>query len=132
MNLLAYDFPLLSVFWSLFLFYLLIVWIMAVFHVYVDIFRSDDMGGVAKAVWLIFVIALPVLGVLSYLIGRGDKMAEHAMKRAQAQEAAMQNYVRQAAGTSGPADQLAQLAALRDAGSITPAEYEAGKAKVLA
>jgi Phospholipase_D-nuclease N-terminal/Short C-terminal domain len=129
---LAYTYPLLSVFWTMLWFFLWIVWIMALFHIFGDIFRSHDMGGFAKAMWLIFVIILPFLGVFVYLIARGNKMAEHAAERAQAQDAAMKSYVRQAAGTSGPADQLTQLAALRDAGTISAAEFESGKAKILA
>jgi hypothetical protein len=129
---LAYDYPLLGAFWSLMLFFMWIVWLMALFHVFGDIFRSPDMGGFAKTVWLFFVIFMPFLGVFVYLIARGDKMAQHSADRARAQEAAMQSYVRQAAGTSGPGDQLAQLVALRDSGAITAAEFDAGKAKILA
>jgi hypothetical protein len=129
---LGYDYPLLSVLWTMFEFFIFFVWIMLLFRVFGDIFRSHDMGGFAKAIWLIFVIFLPFLGVFVYIIARGDNMAEHAMESAQKQDAAMQAYVKQAAGSSGPADQLAQLAALRDAGTITPADYEAGKAKILA
>ena len=130
--LLAYDYPLLSVFWSMMIFFLWIVWLMALFHVIVDIFRSKDMGGFAKAMWLLFVIVVPFLGVLVYLIARGDNMAEHAMADAQAQDAAFQSYVKEAAGTTSPADQLTQLAALKSSGHITDAEYETAKAKILA
>ena len=105
---------------------------MTVFHVILDIFRSRDMGGVAKAVWLLFVIILPFLGTLIYLLARGDKMTRHAVADAEARDAAFKDYVRQAAAPSGPADQLAQLASLRESGAITAAEYEAGKAKILA
>ena len=129
---LAYDYPLLSVFWSMFIFFVWIVWIMALFHVFADIFRSPDLGGFAKALWLIFVILLPFLGVFVYLLARGNKMAEHAAERAEAQDAAMRSYVKEAAGTSGPGDQLTQLAALRESGAITQAEFDAGKAKILA
>lgn len=129
---LGYDFPLLSVFFSMIWFFLFIVWIMVVFHVIADIFRSRDMGGFAKAAWLLFVIILPFLGVLAYMLARGDNMTRHAVEDAKAREDAFQSYVKQAAGTSGPADQLAQLASLRDSGAITAAEFEAGKAKVLA
>ena len=130
---LAYDYPFLSVFWSMMIFFLWIVWIMALFHVFADIFASHELGGFAKALWLIFVVFLPFLGVFVYLIARGDNMAQHAKERAEAQDAAMKDYVREAAGTGGgPADQIAQLAALRDSGAITPAEYESGKAKILA
>ena len=128
---LAYDYPILSVFWTMLIFFFWIVWIMALFHVFADIFRSHDMGGFAKTMWLIFVIIFPFLGVFVYLLARGDEMRKHAIKDAEAQDAAMRSYVKEAAGTSGPADQLAQLASLRDSGAITPAEFEAGKAKVL-
>ena len=128
---LAYDYPVLGVFWSMLIFFFWIVWIMALFHVFADIFRSHDMGGFAKTMWLIFVIFLPFLGVFVYLLARGDEMREHAVKDAQAQDAAMRSYVKEAAGTSGPADQLAQLASLRDSGAITEAEFQSGKAKVL-
>lgn len=127
----AYDFPLLSIFFSMMWFFLLIVWIMTIFHVIGDVFRSRDMGGVTKALWLLFVIVTPFLGVFLYLVSRGDKMTQHAIEDAQARDAAMKSYVRQAAGTSGPADQLAQLASLRDSGVISDADYEAGKAKIL-
>ena len=128
----GYDYPLLNIFWSMLWFFILFVWIMAVFHVIVDIFRSHDMGGLAKGLWLIFVIVLPFLGVFVYLIARGDNMRQHAMDDAQKRDEAFKGYVQQAAGTTGVADQLAQLASLRDSGAITPADYEAGKAKILA
>ena len=128
---LAYDYPLLGIFWTMLVFFIWIVWILALFHVFADIFRSHDMGGFAKAIWLIFVVFMPFLGVFVYLIARGNKMAEHAAERAQQQNEAMQQYVRQAAGTSGPADQLTQLASLRDSGTISDAEFQAGKAKIL-
>jgi len=127
----AYDYPLLSIFMSMLWFFLFFVWIMILFHVFGDIFRSRDMGGFAKALWLIFVILLPFLGVFVYLIARGHKMTEHQIESAQAQEAAFQDYVRKTASASGTADQLSQLVALHDSGSITDAEFETGKAKIL-
>jgi len=129
---LAYDYPLLGVMWTIFVFYACVVFIIALFHVFADIFRSHDMGGFAKAVWLAVVILFPFVGVLVYLIARGPKMAEHAAERAQAQDAAFQDYVKQAAGTGNTGDQLTKLATLRDSGAISNAEYESGKAKVLA
>jgi hypothetical protein len=128
---LAYEYPLLSVFVSMMWFFLFVIWIMILFRVFADIFRSHDMGGFAKTLWIIFVIIAPFLGVLVYVIARGDNMTKHAMEDAQAQDAAMRAYVQQTAGTSGPGDELTKLAALRDAGTITPAEFEAGKAKIL-
>src|SRR3954451_5831521 len=128
---LAYDYPLLGIFWSMLWFFLLFVWIMALIHVFIDIFRSKDMGGFSKAIWVLFVLVLPFLGVFVYLSARGDKMTEHAVADAQAQQAAFQGYVQQAAGSASVGDQLTQLASLRDSRAISPAEYEAGKAKVL-
>lgn len=129
---LAYDYPLLSLFWTMFIFFLWIVWFMLLFHVFADIFRSHELGGFAKAAWIFFVIIAPFLGVLVYVIARGDDMARHEVEQAQARDAAFQSYVKETAGTTGPADELAKLAALHDAGAITDAEYEAGKAKALA
>jgi hypothetical protein len=128
---LAYEYPLLSVFMTMLWFFLFVIWIMILFRVFADIFRSHDMGGFAKAMWIIFVIILPFLGVLVYVIARGDNMTKHAVEDAQARDAAFQSYVQEAAGTGGTADELTKLAALRDAGQITPAEFEAGKAKIL-
>jgi hypothetical protein len=129
---LAYDYPLLGIFWSMLWFFLLFVWIMALIHVFIDIFRSHDMGGVAKALWFIFVLVMPFLGVFVYLIARGDKMTEHAVAQAAKQQQQFQEYVQQTAVGGSVADQLAQLAALRDAGTISAEDFEAGKAKILA
>jgi hypothetical protein len=129
---LAYDYPLLGVFWTMFWFFLWFMWIMILFRIIVDIFRSHDMGGFAKALWLLFVILTPFLGAFVYLIARGHKMSEHAMDDAKKQDAAMRAYVQQAAGSgASPAEEISKLAALRDSGSITAAEFEAGKAKIL-
>ena len=128
---LAYDYPLLGVFWSMLIFFLWFAWLIALFHVFGDIFRSDDMGGFAKAIWLIFVVCIPFLGVIIYLVARGSSMRRRAEADAKARDAAFQSYVKEAAGTSGVGDQLTQLATLRDSGQITAAEYESGKAKIL-
>jgi uncharacterized membrane protein YhaH (DUF805 family) len=93
---LAYDYPMLGFFWTFLYFFVFIIWIMLLFRVFVDIFRSHDMGGFAKALWFIFVIILPFLGVFVYLIARGGKMSEHAMQDAAAQDAAAKAYIRQA------------------------------------
>src|SRR3954454_19357485 len=132
MHTLAVDYPLLSLFWTMLWFFLFVVWIMAVFSVLADIFRSHDMGGWAKAIWVLFVIIAPLLGVLIYLIARGDKMTHHAVQDAQAQDEAMRAYIKDVASTSSPADQVTQLAQLRDQGVITEEQFEQGKAKILA
>ena len=128
---LASEFGTGQVFWSMLWFFLFFIWIWLLIIVFSDIFRSHDMGGFAKAIWVIFVIILPYLGVLVYLIARGHKMQEHAMQAAQAQDAAMRQYVQQAAGTEGAADQLAKLADLRAKGVIDDAEFERLKAQVV-
>jgi hypothetical protein len=114
-------------------FFLFFIWIWLLIVVFSDIFRSDDLSGWAKALWVIFVIVLPYLGVFVYLIARGKKMQEHAVHQAQRQDAAMRAYVRDAAGTSAssPAEELSKLAALRDKGVIDEAEFQAAKAKLL-
>jgi hypothetical protein len=131
---LAYDYPLLGMFWTLLWFFLFVVWIMLLFRVFGDIFRSHDMGGWGKALWSIFIIILPFLGVFIYVIARGHGMFERDMKQAEAQRAAFDDYVRQTAGSSSvsTADELAKLAALKDQGVITEAEYAALKAKAMA
>jgi len=132
--LLAYDYPLLGAFWTLLWLFLWIVWIFILFRVIFDIFRSHDLNGWGKALWLIFVIILPFLGVFVYVIARGKGMSERDLERAQQSEQQFRSYVQQAAATSGgtTADELAKLADLRDKGVISPQEFEAQKAKILA
>jgi hypothetical protein len=127
----AYDYPLLGVFWTMLWLFLFFIWIWILISVFIDIFRSHDMGGLAKTLWVIFVIILPFLGVFVYLIARGGKMQEHAMRGAAEQEQAFRGYVQDVAGAPGAADQLAKLADLKDRGVLTDAEFEAEKAKVL-
>ncbi len=122
-----------QVFWSLVWFTLFVIWIWLLFTIFGDIFRSEDLSGWGKALWSIFVIVVPYLGVFVYLIARGHKMQEHALERAQAQDAAMRDYVRNVTGSSGsPAEELARLAELRDSGAISEAEFQQLKAKVIA
>src|SRR5690348_8796651 len=106
------------------------MWLMLLFRVFADIFRSHDLSGVAKALWVIFVIVAPFLGVLVYVIARGSKMAEHAQAAAQAQQAAAQQYIQQAAAPVSSADELARLAGLRDQGVLSEDEFQSAKAKV--
>jgi len=130
----TYQYPILDFFLTMLYFFLFVIWIWLLITVFVDIFRSHDMGGGAKALWCIFVIILPFLGVFVYLIARGGKMHERAARDAAQQQKAFDEYVRQAAGTPGSntADQLSQLADLKAKGVITDAEFEAQKSKVLA
>jgi hypothetical protein len=130
---LAYDFPILGLFWTMMIFFLWVAWIMLLFRVFGDIFRNHDMGGFAKALWSIFVLAVPFLGVLVYLLVHGDGMGRRDLAVAQANEQAFQDYVRQTAGTNGgTADELSRLADLKTQGVLTDAEFEQQKAKVLA
>jgi hypothetical protein len=130
-DVLAYDYPLLGVFWTMLWFFLFFIWIWILITIFADIFRSQDMGGWAKAGWTIFVIVLPFLGVLIYLIARGKSMQERAMQRAAQQEQDFRGYVQEAAGGSSAADQLSKLADLKEQGVLTDAEFDAEKAKIL-
>ena len=131
---LGYSYPLLDLFWTMLWFFLFFVWIWLLIVVFADIFRSHDMGGFAKALWVIFVIILPFLGVFIYLIARGGKMQEHAVQQAQDQDAAMRAYIQDVNASSGggTADQLAKLNDLKNQGVLTDAEFQAQKAKLLA
>ncbi len=131
---LATNYPVLDAFLTMLYFFAFIIWIYLLFIVFIDIFRSHDMGGMAKALWVIFIIVLPYLGVFVYLIARGGKMHERAAQQAAQQQKAFDQYVRQAAGTSGDttADQLSKLADLKSQGVLTDAEFDAQKAKILA
>ena len=121
-----------QVFWSMLWFFLFFIWIWLLIVVFSDIFRSHDMGGWAKAAWVIGIIILPYLGVFIYLIARGHKMAEHAQQAAAAQDAAARQYIQQAAGTTpSTADELQRLADLKAQGVISDAEFETAKAKAL-
>jgi hypothetical protein len=120
-----------QVFWSVLWFTLFFIWIWLLIIVFSDIFRSRDLSGWAKALWVIFVIFLPYLGVLVYLIARGHKMQEHAMKAAQEQEAATRQYIQSVATPTSAADELAKAADLKAKGLIDDAEYEKLKAKAL-
>jgi hypothetical protein len=129
---LANEFGTGQVFLSMLWFFLFFIWIWLLIIVFSDIFRGHDIGGWSKALWVIFIIIIPYLGVLVYLIARGHKMAEHAQQAAAAQDAAAKAYIQQAAGTTGSAaDEIQRLADLKNQGVISDAEFEAGKAKAL-
>jgi hypothetical protein len=130
---LASDFGSGQVFWSMLWFFLFFIWIWILIMVFADIFRSRDLSGWGKALWVIFVIIVPYLGVFVYLIARGHKMSEHAMEAAQAQDAAAKQYIRDTVGASGgsAADELSRLADLKAKGVIDDAEFQRLKAKVV-
>ena len=127
---LAYTYPLLDILWTMIEFFLFFLWIWLLIVVFSDIFRSHDMGGLAKALWVIFVIILPFLGVFIYLVARGGSMHERAAAQAQRQQQAFDSYIKETAGASS-ADELAKLADLKAKGVITDTEFEAQKAKLL-
>src|SRR5580700_1501472 len=131
---LASSYPVLDAFLTMLYFFLFIIWIWLLIMVFMDVFRSHDMGGWAKALWVIFIIILPFLGVFVYLIARGGKMHERAAAQAAQQQKAFDQYVKQAAGTPGEstADQLSKLAGLKSQGLLTDAEFDAEKTKILA
>jgi membrane protein implicated in regulation of membrane protease activity len=128
----SYSYPLLGVFWTILEIFLWVIWIWILIWVFIDIFRSQDLSGWGKALWFLFVLFIPLIGVLVYLIARGGKMQEHAAQQAQQDDQQFRAYVKEAAGPESTADQLAKLADLRDRGVISAAEFEREKAKILA
>jgi hypothetical protein len=127
------GYPVLDVFWTMFEIFAFVVWFWLLFVVLSDVFRSRDLSGWAKAAWTIFVLVLPLIGILVYLVTRGRSMNQRAAQQAQQQEEAFRSYVQEAAGSSpNSADQLAKLADLRQRGVISPAEFETEKSKLLA
>jgi hypothetical protein len=131
---LASSYPILDIFLTTLYFFIFIIWLWLLFMVFIDIFRSHDLKGWAKGLWVIGIIIMPYLGVLVYLIFRGGKMHERAAQQAAQQQKAFDQYVKQAAGTPGSstADQLAKLANVKSQGLLTDAEFDAEKTKILA
>ena len=130
----SYSYPLLGAFWTIFLIFLWVIWFWVLIWVFIDIFRSQDLSGWAKALWFLFVLFIPLIGVLVYLIVRGGSMHERAAQQAQQQDQEFRSYVQEAAASSpaSPADQLAKLADLRDRGVISAEEFDREKDKLLA
>ena len=128
----SYSYPLLGAFWTILEVFLWVLWIWVLIYVFIDIFRSRDLSGGAKALWFLFVLFIPLVGVLVYLIARGGKMHERAVQDARQQDREFRAYVQDAAGSQTPAEQLTKLAELRDRGVISAEEFEREKAKVLA
>jgi hypothetical protein len=124
--------PLLDLFLTMFWFFLFVAWIWLLISVYSDVFRSDDLSGIAKAFWVLFVLLLPYLGVLIYLIARGGKMQERSLAQMQQAQLATESYIREVAQGSSTADELLKLGQLRDQGVLSSEEFETQKAKILA
>ena len=127
------SYPLLNIFWTIFELFLWIIWIWILIWIFIDIFRSRDLSGWAKALWFLFVLFIPLVGVLVYLIARGGSMHERAVQDARQQDQEFRQYVQQAAASApaSTADQLTKLADLRDRGVISAEEFDREKAKVL-
>jgi Short C-terminal domain/Phospholipase_D-nuclease N-terminal len=128
----SYSYPLLAVFLTILYFFLFVIWIWILIWICLDIFRSRDLSGWAKALWFLFVVFIPLAGVLVYLIVRGNGMHQRLVGQRRQQEDPFRSDVQDAAGPQSPADQLAKLADLRDQGVLSTAEFEKEKAKVLA
>jgi uncharacterized membrane protein YcjF (UPF0283 family) len=129
---LATSYPFLDIFWTILIFFAWVIWIWIAVTVLIDLFRRHDISGWGKAAWVIFVIVLPFLGVLVYLIAYHTGMAERNDKSAKQSQAQFDDYVRKAAGTDSPATQIAKAKELLDSGTIDQAEFDAIKAKALA
>jgi hypothetical protein len=127
----AADYPFIDVFWTMLVFFAWVIWFWLLITVFADLFRRHDVSGWGKAAWTLFVIVLPFLGVLVYLIAQGKHMAERRMAEAQQSRAAFDDYVRDVAADTGPSDQIAKAKQLLDSGAIDAAEFEQIKRKAL-
>ena len=127
----ASNYPFLNIFWTILIFFAWVAWIWIAITVLIDLFRRRDISGWAKALWVVFVIVLPFLGVLAYLLIYHDGMAERSSKDVAASQAQFDDYVRRTAGTGGPASEIEKAKQLLDSGAITQAEYDTIKAHAL-
>jgi Short C-terminal domain/Phospholipase_D-nuclease N-terminal len=128
---LAYDYPLLDVFVSMVFLILFVVWLVLLIHILGDLFRDRELGGVSKALWIVFLVVLPYIGVLTYIVMRGSGMGLRELERAQAHDDMIKAYALSTVAGLGPADELAKLADLRDRGVLSEDEFNQQKAKVL-
>ena len=129
---LAADYPFLDILWTMFIFFLFVIWIWILITVFVDIFRRKDTSGFSKALWIIFMILTPYLGVLIYLIVNHDGMADRNIQRMQAQQQQADAYIKSVAGGGGAAAEIETAKGLLDSGAITQAEFDSMKQKALA
>jgi predicted PurR-regulated permease PerM len=128
---LADNYPFLDVLWRIFIFFIWVAWLFLLFRIIFDVFRRHDISGGKKALWIIFIVFLPFIGVLVYLIVNGNKMTQRDVENARASQAQFDDYVRQTAGSGGSAAEIARAKELLDTGAITPAEFEQLKQKAL-
>jgi hypothetical protein len=128
----AADYPFLDILWTMIIFFSWVVWIWIMIVILTDVFRRSDIGGWAKAAWVVFLIVLPFLGALVYLIGQHDKMSERRMADAKAQQSQIDNHIRSVAASDGPANEIANAKKLLDSGAIDEAEFAQLKRRALA
>jgi len=131
-TLFAADYPFLEVLWTMLIFFLWVMWFWLLIVIIGDVFRRRDIGGGKKTIWLIFILFVPFIGVLAYVLVNSHGMAERNMERARSQRAQMDDYVRETAGSGGAAAEIDKAKQLLDSGAITQAEFDAIKAKALA
>jgi len=129
---LAADYPFLDILWTMFIFFLFVIWIWILITVFTDVFRRKDIGGGSKTLWIIFVILLPYLGVFVYLIATHDGMADRNIQRMQQQQQQTDAYIQSVAGSGGSAAEIEKAKGLLDSGAITQAEFDTLKQKALA
>jgi hypothetical protein len=127
----ATSYPFLNVLWDILIFFAWVLFIWIAIVVLIDVFRRHDISGWQKALWVVFIVVIPWIGVLTYLIVNHAGMEERRTKDAQASQAQFDQYIRQAAGTGGPASEIQRAKQLLDNGTITQAEYDSIKAKAL-
>jgi hypothetical protein len=127
----ASNYPFLNIFWTILIFFAWVIWIWIAITVLIDVFRRRDISGWGKAAWVVFVIVLPFLGVLIYLIVNHEGMADRSGKEAAASQAQFDDYVRKTAGEGGPAGEIERGKKLLDDGVISQAEFDAIKAKAI-
>jgi len=127
----ATSYPFLNILWTTLIFFAWVIFIWIAITVLIDVFRRRDISGWGKAAWVIFVVILPWIGVLVYLIANHDGMAERKMKETQASQTHFDEYVRKTAGTGGAASEIEKARQLLDSGTISQAEFDAIKTKAL-
>jgi hypothetical protein len=128
----AADYPFLDIFWTMLIFFAWLIWFWILITILIDVFRRHDVSGWGKAAWCLFLIFLPLIGVLTYLIVQGKGMAERSVKEQQSAKAEADTYIRSVATSADPAEQIAKGKQLLDSGAITQAEFDALKQKALA
>jgi Phospholipase_D-nuclease N-terminal/Short C-terminal domain len=131
-TLFAADYPFLDILWTLLIFFLWVMWFWLLIVIIGDVFRRRDIGGGKKTIWLIFILFVPFIGVLAYVLANSDGMAERNLERARKDQAQFDTYVRETAGSGGAAAEIDKAKQLLDSGAITQAEFDAIKAKALA